>query len=228
MDVALILLAAGSSRRFGGDIPKQYLEVAGQCLLLHCLHALAREPRFTMLQPVIAADDSMYADVIAEQTFPFKLLPSATGGGERAESMQCGLRALPDSVDWVAVHDAARPIPSQALLKQVLDMAFEHGAAVPGIAVNDTIKRIDDAGQVMQTLDRSRLRAVQTPQVGRRDWFEDALLSAEQLHMHTDDASLLEAAGYPVYISEGDSMNRKITTVEDMAWLQRMLMEQPA
>lgn len=223
MDVAVLLLAAGSSRRLGGDVPKQYMEVAGKPLLLHCLNSLAREPRFSMVQPVIAAGDTMYADIVTGQDFPFKLMPPVTGGTERAESMQHGLQALPESVEWVAVHDAARPIPSEAVLKQVLDMAFEHGAAVPGIAVHDTIKRIGDENQVMHTLDRSRLRAVQTPQVARREWYHQALLSAAKLQTHTDDASLLEAAGYPVYISEGDVLNRKITTAEDMLWLQQML-----
>jgi len=223
MDVAVLLLAAGSSRRLGGDIPKQYMEVAGKPLLLHCLNSLAHESRFTMVQPVIAGDDAMYADIVAGQDFPFRLMPPVTGGAERAESMLHGLEALPESVEWVAVHDAARPIPSRTLLKQVLDMAFEYGAAVPGIAVHDTIKRIGDENQVMQTLDRSRLRAVQTPQVARREWYVQALLSAAKLKAHTDDASLLEAAGYPVYISEGDVLNRKITTAEDMVWLQQVL-----
>jgi len=125
------------------------------------------------------------------------------------------------------VHDAARALPSAALLADVLDVADFHGAAVPGLAVHDTIKRINANGQVVETPDRKLLMAVQTPQVGKRLWFEQALkLEADRLHLHTDDASVLEAAGYPVYISKGDINNRKVTTPEDMLWLEDLLLKQ--
>lgn len=226
MNVGVLLLAAGSGRRFGGEVPKQYCVVAGKPLLLHALESLAQESRIGWVQPVIGSGDTMFAEVVDGQSFPFELAAPVTGGAERSISMRRGLAALPDAIDLVAVHDAARPLPSAALLKDVLDVAISRGAAVPGIAVNDTIKRIDETGKVVETPDRARLVAVQTPQVARRDWFEAALQKeVGRLHLHTDDASVLEAAGYPVYISRGDSMNRKITTQEDMAWLQQQLEE---
>ena len=147
-----------------------------------------------------------------------------SGGAERSISMQRGLAALPDDIDMVAVHDAARALPSQALLKDVLDVAEAHGAAVPGLAVHDTIKRINEHGKVLETPDRSSLMAVQTPQVARRDWFVSALeQEKDRLHLHTDDASVLEAAGFDVYISQGDVNNRKVTTPQDMLWLAEHL-----
>jgi 2-C-methyl-D-erythritol 4-phosphate cytidylyltransferase len=194
---------------------------------VHALESLAAEPRITVVQPVIARDDEHFAVVTDGLSLPFELLPPVAGGTERAESMQRGMLALPPSVEWVAVHDAARPLPSKDLLQAVCDAAFAHGAAVPGVKVSDTIKRIDDDGRVIETLERQALRAVQTPQVARRDWFEAALANEKsRLHTHTDDASMLEAAGYPVYVSEGDIMNRKITTPEDIAWLEKELAEQ--
>ena len=122
------------------------------------------------------------------------------------------------------MHDAARALPSKLLLKDVLDVAEAHGAAVPGLAVHDTIKRINADGKVLETPNRSSLMAVQTPQVARRDWFLSALeQEKERLHLHTDDASVLEAAGFDVYISQGDVNNRKVTTQNDMLWLQNQL-----
>ena len=224
MDVGILLLAAGSGSRFGGAVPKQYVQVCGKPLLIYTLEHLALESRITVVQPVIADGDEYFSHAVADLSFPFDLRPPVCGGAARSISMQQGLKALPDHVDMVAVHDAARPLPSAALLADVFDMAEQFGAAVPGVAVTDTIKRIDAAGKVIDTPDRGRLRAVQTPQVARRDWFDKALeKEADRLHLHTDDASLLEAAGFPVHISRGDVMNRKITTSENMIWLQRQL-----
>jgi len=224
MNLGVLLLAAGSGSRFGGETPKQYVRVAGKALLVHALHALAKESRIQVLQPVLAADDIMFADAIAGEVFPFQILPPVTGGSARSISMQRGLNALPEAIDMVAVHDAARPFPSRKLLADVLDMADRYGAAVPGIEVADTIKRIDESGRVLDTPDRRYLRAVQTPQVARRAWFEEALqLESDRLTQLTDDASLLEAAGFPVYVSMGEAMNRKVTRAEDMDWLRRQL-----
>jgi len=224
MKTGVLILAAGSGSRFGGDIPKQYVEAAGQAIILHTLAHLATEPRISVVQPVIAAGDRLFAPLLAGRQFPFTLLPPVTGGAERSISMQRGLAALPQDIEMVAVHDAARPLPSQALLTDVLNVAERFGAAVPGLAVHDTIKRIDADGKVLETPARHTLRAVQTPQVARRDWFEQALaLESERLHLHTDDASLLEAAGFAVHVSRGDPDNRKITTTADLQWLQSVL-----
>lgn len=224
MRIGLLLLAAGSGSRFGGDIPKQYVEVAGKPLIVHTLRSLAREPRIAVVQPVLAEGDARFAGAIAGESFPFELRPPVTGGPARAISMKRGLNALPEDIGLVAVHDAARPLPGAAMLAEVLDTAMRQGAAVPGIEVTDTIKRIDEQGRILDTPDRKLLRAVQTPQVARRDWFVEALeLEAERLTLHTDDASLLEAAGFPVYVSQGDPRNRKVTTSLDLKWLQAEL-----
>lgn len=223
MSVGVLLLAAGQGRRIGGELPKQYRRIEGKPLLRWVLESLAAERRFSVVQPVIAEYDRHYAGAVAGPDLPFTLLPPVTGGRERADSMRHGLTALPPGVDWVAVHDAARPIPSPALLARVLDMALAHGAAVPGLAVPDTIKQVDAEGRVVATLARASLRAVQTPQVARRTWFEQALAAMDVGMTWTDDASLLEAAGFPVHVSEGEESNRKITTGEDLAWLGRRM-----
>ena len=175
MNVGILLLAAGSGSRFGGSVPKQYVQICGKPLLMHTLEHLAVEPRITVVQPVIAEGDEYFSRAVAGACLPFDLLPAVCGGVARSISMQQGLNALPSHVDLVAVHDAARPLPSATLLTDVFDTAEQYGAAVPGVPVTDTIKRIDEAGKVIDTLERGRLRAVQTPQVARRDWFDQAL-----------------------------------------------------
>jgi len=229
MRVTVLFLAAGRGRRFGGDTPKQYRRVGGLPLVTIALRSLAREPRIHAVQPVLARGDAMFAECVRGERFPFTLLPPVEGGEERAISMARGLAALPENVEWVAVQDAARPVPSPRLLCDVLDAALAHGAAVPGVPVHDTIKRVDAHGRVVQTLERASLRAVQTPQVARRAWLEEAVRAERaRLGRHTDDASLLEAAGFPVWVSRGDVNNRKVTTPEDMAWLERWLRERDA
>jgi len=225
MKVAVLLLAAGSGKRFGGSIPKQYLEVAAKPLIWHTLTSLSREPRIEVVLPVIAQDDVWFETAVAGFSSAFELLKPVVGGAERSISMQRGLAALPADIDMVAVHDAARVLPSYAVLKDVLDVAEKHGAAVPVLPVVDTIKRINADGKVLETPQRDCLVAVQTPQVARRDWFESALAQEkERLHQHTDDASVLEAAGYAVFVSQGDVQNRKITTPNDLDWLKKELL----
>ena len=225
MKVGLLLLAAGSGSRFGGEVPKQYVEVLGRALLLYTLDSLAASSSIALVQPVISAGDDRFAELVRDQDYPFQLAAPVIGGAERSLSMQQGLHALPDDIDFVAVHDAARPLPSPELLTDLFALALQHGAAIPGLAVTDTVKRVDTDGKVIETPDRNFLRAVQTPQVARKSWFEKALqLEAGRLHLHTDDASLLEAAGFDVYISHGDIHNRKITTPDDLHWLESQLL----
>ncbi len=193
-------------------------------LVLIALNSLAKESRISTVQPVLPAGDERFSACLANHSFPFEILPPVTGGPERAISMANGIMALSSDVEWVAVQDAARPVPSPELLAGVLNAAQLHGAAAPGVPVHDTIKRVDEEGKVLQTLDRHTLRAVQTPQVARREWFAAAIESETgHMHLHTDDASMLEAAGFPVFLSRGDANNRKITTPEDMTWLRHYL-----
>ena len=225
MKTVVLLLAAGSGKRFGSDIPKQYLAVAGKPLLLHTLQSLAVEPRIVAVQPVIAANDTYYADMVARQVFPFELLEPVIGGDERAISMTRGLEAVGNDYDFIAVHDAARALPSALLLQDVLDKAKQYGAAVPGMLVHDTIKQVDEHGLVVATLKRQSLRAVQTPQVARTQLLQQAVACQRaRLHEHTDDASLLEAVGFSVFISRGETLNKKVTTQEDMQWLEKQLL----
>ncbi|MDQ6962451.1 MAG: 2-C-methyl-D-erythritol 4-phosphate cytidylyltransferase [Mariprofundaceae bacterium] len=224
MQVTVVLLIAGSGRRLGSDIPKQYIEVNGKALLLHCLQHLSRCAQIKFVKPVIAQDDSYYHSCIAQHDFSFTLLNPVVGGSERVYSMQAGLNALSQQHEWVAIHDAARPLVEATMLNTLFKAAAQHGAAAPALHVIDTIKKIDANGFVLQTPERQSLRAVQTPQVARKAWFEDAFSRlGVQLNQVTDDMSLLEACHYPVFLSEGHPNNRKITMPEDLTWLKQTL-----
>lgn len=146
------------------------------------------------------------------------------GGSTRSESVRNGLAAVPDDADVVVVHDAARPLAPQVLFERVI-AAIDAGAdgAVPGTPVADTIKVVDpDDGAVVDTPDRSRLVAVQTPQAFRADVLRRAHRNGGDA---TDDAALVEADGGRVVVVDGDPSNRKLTTREDLDWMRARLRE---
>ena len=141
------------------------------------------------------------------------------GGATRSESVRAGLAAVPADATIICVHDAARPLASSALFEAVIE-AVRAGAdgAVPSLPITDTIKVVDAAGFVIDTPDRSKLVAVQTPQAFRADVLRRAHTDAVD---GTDDAALVERLGAAVVVVPGESWNRKITSPEDLAWAQR-------
>jgi 2-C-methyl-D-erythritol 4-phosphate cytidylyltransferase/2-C-methyl-D-erythritol 2,4-cyclodiphosphate synthase len=151
---------------------------------------------------------------------PLRILPC--GGATRQATVRNALAHLPDGVRLVAVHDAARPLVSHALLDRLIATAMQYGTAIPALPVQDTLKRADDGRTVQATVPREGLYRVQTPQVFRADWLIEAhRRAAEQgFEQATDDAQLLERAGYPVYLAEGDPRNLKLTTPDDLHLLR--------
>jgi len=140
---------------------------------------------------------------------------AVAGGATRSDSVRAGLAAVPDDATIICVHDAARPLATEALFGRVIDaVAAGAAAAIPGIAVNDTIKVVND-GRVESTPDRGSLVAVQTPQAFRADTLRSAHRSGVDA---TDDAALVEALGSTVVVVEGEADNRKITEPDDLEW----------
>src|SRR5271169_844237 len=196
-EVAVVVVAAGRGTRVGGDAPKQYRMVHGAPVISHTLRLFATHPQVGMVQPVIHRDDIARFGAAAAG---LKLREPVFGGATRQISVRAGLEALErDRPRIVLVHDAARPFASPALISRAI-AAGAAGAAIPGLAPTDTIKAVDDAGHVVDTLDRNRLRAVAA---GRDDF--------------TDDAALAEWAGMTVGVFPGESANIKLTTEEDFA-----------
>jgi 2-C-methyl-D-erythritol 4-phosphate cytidylyltransferase/2-C-methyl-D-erythritol 2,4-cyclodiphosphate synthase len=216
MKVGAILVAAGFGSRFGGDLPKQFLVLAGKPVIRHAAEALLAHVDF--LQPV--GD----AGLISEALAGLPHLPVVPGGAERQDSVRAGLEALAaHGPDLVLVHDAARPVLPAGLTEAVLAALATYEGAIPAVPVTDTLKR-GDGGVIAATVSREKLFRAQTPQ-----GFRFATLLA--LHRAatgaaTDDASLLEAAGLTVALTPGAEQNIKLTLPEDFTRLSNILEKQ--
>jgi 2-C-methyl-D-erythritol 4-phosphate cytidylyltransferase len=205
-----VVVAGGSGQRFGRM--KQFALLAERPVVEWAVAACRPSAAgvVLVLPRDAAADVAHGADVVVE------------GGATRAESVRLGLAAVPHDADVIVVHDAARPLASAALFRAVIAAVSsgEAGGAIPGVPVSDTIKMVDGTHTVTQTLDRSSLVAVQTPQA-----FGAALL--RRAHAEggeaTDDAALVEALGATVRVVPGDPRNLKITTPADLGTAERLL-----
>ena len=216
--VAAVIVAAGRSERAGADVPKQYRPIGGEPMIRATLRAFLAHPRIDFVQPVINPNDrDTYHHAIAGLE---DLLPPVAGGVTRQASVRAGLEALASRrPGLVLIHDAARPFVSGALIDRAIGAGRTCGAAVPGIALADTVKSIDESAIVTETLDRSRLRTVQTPQAFTFNLILEAhrRAVAAQRESFTDDAALAEWAGQRVSVFEGEADNLKVTTSDDFA-----------
>jgi 2-C-methyl-D-erythritol 4-phosphate cytidylyltransferase/2-C-methyl-D-erythritol 2,4-cyclodiphosphate synthase len=216
--VAAVVVAAGRGERAGGGIPKQYREIAGEPMIRATLARLLDHPRIGAVQAVIhPGDEATYRKAVAGLQ---QLLEPVAGGATRQASVRAGLEALVDRApDIVLIHDAARPFFTADLVERAIAAGIGAKAAIPGIVVADTVKEIDAAAAVTATLDRGRLRIVQTPQAFAFDLILDAhrRAAAAGLTHFTDDAALAEWAGHRVSVFEGEAGNVKVTTSEDFA-----------
>jgi 2-C-methyl-D-erythritol 4-phosphate cytidylyltransferase / 2-C-methyl-D-erythritol 2,4-cyclodiphosphate synthase len=214
--VAAVIVAAGRGQRAGGDIPKQYRSVAGEPAIRPTLFAFSGHPQIGVVQPVIHPEDQNLFRAAAMGLN--KLMEPVAGGATRQASVRAGLEALlPHAPDLVLIHDAARPFLTGALIARAIASGSKYGAAVPAVAIADTVKKIDDAAMVTETLDRSRLRMVQTPQAFAFDLIMAAHRRAVAAGREdfTDDAALAEWAGQRVSVFEGEAGNVKLTTNDD-------------
>ena len=171
--VSLIVVAAGRGARLGAALPKQYLNCAGKPLLAHALEALAGAHDFCVATVVVHPDDlALYQTALTflSPAAAARFGPPAYGGASRQQSVLAGLEAQSAAApDLVLIHDGARIFPSRALIARAIEAAERHGAAIPGIALVDTIKQVDASGRILASPDRAHLRAVQTPQAFRFD-----------------------------------------------------------
>jgi len=149
-----------------------------------------------------------------------KPLQIVSGGDRRQDSVANAFAAIADRADIVVIHDAARPLVTDAIIRRTVEAAVESGAAIAAIRASDTVKRGDAAQRIVETLPRDRIYLAQTPQAFRTSVLRDALGFADDA---TDEAALAERAGYAVRLVEGDSRNLKITTAEDLAMAEHLL-----
>lgn len=221
LPVAALIVAAGRGLRAGGETPKQYRDLAGSPVLRHALAPFLAEPMISRIVTVIGAgDEALYAQSVSGLADP-RLLAPVTGGETRQDSVRFGLQALAsgDFDGVILIHDAARPFVSHAVIGRALATLRTGLAAIPALAVTDTVKRVDGEGRVVETLPRDRLVSVQTPQAFR---FAPLLAAHEAaavagLTGFTDDAALMEWAGHSVATFPGDAENVKLTHPQDFA-----------
>ena len=214
------MVAAGAGARLGAAEPKAFVPLAGSPIVRWAMDQALACPdvdRVIVMVPgeLVARAQGLIGD---RERHRVQVVP---GGAERANSVRRGLAHLTEHDGVVLVHDAARCLPPPSLFSDVVRaIRAGHGAVVPGLAVADTIKEVDEAGKVVSTLDRSRLRAIQTPQ----GFVTEILVHAHAEHQArghlgtpvTDDAGLVEASGAPVLVIPGHPLAEKITTARDL------------
>ena len=224
--MGIILPAAGRSVRFGGSRGKLLELLAGEPVARHSVRAFLRRED---VSAVVIASSSDDVSVLLEALGPYATdgrLQFCRGGNSRAESVRNALHCMPAGIEWVAVHDAARPLVSQQLISHAFSVARERGAAVPAMPVMLTIKQAFGPlpAKVQQTVPRQTLWAMQTPQVMRRAdlvaAYESCKLPLDQV---TDDAQLLELMGREAWLVEGEERNLKITTRIDLQIAEMIL-----
>jgi len=220
MSVLVIIPAAGSGSRFGGPIPKQFQQLGGRPIVQRVVERFVRSG---LADRIIVAVAEPLLDVVRQQARD--RVQFVAGGETRQQSVTNALAAAGGEFEIVAVHDAVRPFFRIETFRTLLDLAREHGAALPAVPLTDTIHTARD-GRLAATVDRSNLVAAQTPQCFRMEILHDILKRAEQERFDaTDEAGLAARYGYDVRVVAGDPHNIKITHPEDLALAEAHLEE---
>ena len=224
-----VIPAAGLGARMGAASPKQYLSLRGKSVLQHTLSRIAGHPGIAATVLVIAAEDTHWPRIAGN--FAGCSLLIAHGGAERCHSVMNGLRALAAHAvpqDWVLVHDAARPCVRRADIDALITQLRDHAVGgLLGIPVADTMKRSDEQGNVIATVQREGLWRALTPQMFRYGMLSQALQAAiDQGETVTDEAAAMEIAGFTPRMVEGHADNIKITRPQDLALAELYLQQQ--
>jgi 2-C-methyl-D-erythritol 4-phosphate cytidylyltransferase len=226
-DVGVVVVAAGQGSRLGGEVPKQFLPVAGVPVLLRALRPFTSHPEVARVVVVLAADQAERPPAFLAPLIDSGLTIVA-GGRERSDSVAAGLRALPSDCGIVLVHDGARPFVERGVIDAVIGHARAGDGAVAAVPVRDTLKAQEptDPTRVSRTVPRDGLWRAQTPQGFPRRLLERAY-AGERPAGTTDDASLVEACGAVVRLVPDSSRNLKITTREDLALAEALAAAAP-
>lgn len=223
MKTVAIIVAGGSGTRFGAELPKQFLELGGKPILMRSIEAFANSGNCPVDVIVTLPSDQMdlWQRLCDRYGFdvPHRVVP---GGETRWHSVKHALDSMGDvnEVDIIAVHDGVRPMVTADVICRTIAAARRDGAAIPVVALNDSVRQV--VGEASHALDRSTLRAVQTPQAFDARLLLDAYSLLYQ-PTFTDDASVVEQLGHPITLVEGDPHNLKITRPMDLALAEYLL-----
>jgi 2-C-methyl-D-erythritol 2,4-cyclodiphosphate synthase/2-C-methyl-D-erythritol 4-phosphate cytidylyltransferase len=228
----VIIPAGGTGSRFGHTQPKQFLALAGLPILVRTCQTFFALEAIRVVVVAAPADflhhtaDLLHAHLPAQHAERLRI---TAGGATRQDSVRAGLLYLPPEIELVLVHDAARPLVDPATILRCLEGAACHGAVIAAMPLQDTLKRVDDNGTIVTTIDRACLWRAQTPQAAQRHLLERAFAEAEHTgFVGTDEASLLEAAGLPVRVVTGSEWNGKITHPEDLRMAETLAAKEAA
>lgn len=220
---AVILPAAGNSTRFQHQNRKKvFVDLQGRPVWVRSVEHFVNRDDVVQTLLTIAPEDLEWFREKFRPNLAFLNVEIVPGGKERADSVQQALAKVREDVDFVGVHDAARPLLVKDWVNQVFAAAELHGAALLASPVTSTLKKVDDKQRVLQTVDRTQLWAAQTPQVFRRDLLLEAYQKRGVLNA-TDEAQLVEQLGHPVHVVPGSPLNLKITTLDDFRMAEVLL-----
>ena len=224
MKVSIIVPVAGKGKRFGGEIPKQFYELAGQPIILHTIKNMMTSPLISGGVIVCGAEDiKMMEDIFSSiQGFQEKFI-IVFGGDKRQNSVYNGFNSIGNDVDYVLIQDGVRPFISNELIEKCIMGAKQFGSCIAAVPVSDTIKRIQD-GNIIETVDRKDLYRAQTPQVFKYKILSESYKKSKKENLSfTDESSMVEWAGYEVHVVEGSDKNIKITTQNDILSAEKIL-----
>ena len=214
--VTAIVLAAGKGERFKSKVPKPLVKIHSKPIIAYSLQAFSAHPSVKDIIVVVNAANRGAVIKIIERYRIDKISGIVKGGRRRQDSVKNGLKAVNPCSDVVLIHDSARPFINMQMVSSLIAAGQKHGAAIAAVPVKATIKVVSRSGKVQETLDRSRLWEIQTPQVFKKALLLEAYKRFSKLDV-TDDAGLVEKLGAHVAIVMGAYTNIKITTPEDLA-----------
>jgi len=221
----IVVAAAGTGSRMGSTTNKQFMLLGNKPVLIYCLDFFEAQPEVESIVVVCRADEVDYCSREIIQVSQYSKVSAVIAGGpERQDSVWNGLCCLQSKQEWVAIHDGARPLLTADVFGAVFQAARQFGAAIPGLPPKDTLKTVDRENFVQETLKRSAIVAVQTPQIFKAsDLLKAYDMARTDNFCGTDDASLYERYIGKVKVVEGDYQNIKITTPEDLYLAEAIL-----
>lgn len=226
MKYQVMVLAAGQGKRMKAGRNKQFIELEGKPVIIHTLTVFENDPMCEEIKLVINEKEiPIFKELLATYQIA-KVSEMVLGGNERQDSVYNGLLRM-ENAEIVLVHDGARPFIRQEVIHRLVEKAKLEGAAIVGVPVKDTIKKVNSDLLIMETVERAALWLIQTPQAFRYPILQKAHLQAkEEQYLGTDESSLVERIGVPVHMVEGDYENIKLTTPEDLIVANAILKKQ--
>lgn len=217
-----VIAAAGSSTRMGED--KLFLSLGEEPALVHTLRAFQAASEISELVVVTRQELIVPVAQLCRDYNLDKVSKVIAGGQTRTESVRLGVLELTSDPELIAIHDGARPFVTGAIITETVAAAKKYGAAAPAVPLTDTVKELDDSGLAARTVDRDKLRAVQTPQIFQEGLIRAALQKAlEDGDVLTDDCAAVEHLGMKVMLTQGSEENIKLTTPADLVYARAIL-----